>query len=135
MQRGIIRWSPFGEVDKFFDDALWSGVDFTPAMDVYQDKDNVIVETAITGIDPEKVDISIENDVLTVSGHKEEKKEVKREDYYRKEIREGSFSRSVILPMGVQGDKADASYDKGILKITLPKAEAAKPKKIAIKAK
>lgn len=135
MQRNIVSWSPFGDMDKFFEREVWSGADFTPAMDVYQDKDNVIVETSISGIEPEKVDISIENDVLTVSGRKEEKKEVKREDYYRKEIREGSFSRSVILPMGVQGDKAEANYEKGILKITLPKAEEAKPKKIAIKAK
>ena len=135
MQRGVIRWSPFGEMDKIFEEGMWSGVDFTPAMDVYQDKDSVIVETSLSGIDPEKVDISIENDVLTVSGRKEEKSEVKREDYYRKEIREGSFSRSVILPMSVVGDKAEAAYDRGILKITLPKAEEVKPKKIAIKAK
>lgn len=135
MQRGIIRWSPFGEMDKFFEEGMWNGADFTPAMDVYQDKDNVIVETHLAGIDPEKVDISIENDVLTVSGRTEEKQEVKREDYYRKEIREGSFSRSVILPMAVKGDQAEAAYDKGILKVTLPKAEEVKPKKIAIKAK
>jgi HSP20 family protein len=135
MQRGIINWSPWGDVDKFFEEGMWNGADFAPAVDVYQDKDNVIVETSISGIEPEKVDISIENDVLTISGRKEEKQEVKREDYYRKEIREGSFSRSVILPMGVVGDKAEANYEKGILKITLPKAEEAKPKKIAIKAK
>jgi HSP20 family protein len=135
MQRGIVSWSPFRDLDKYFEEGLWNGVDFTPAVDVYQDKDNMIVETSISGIDPEKVDISVENDVLTISGQKEEKTEVKREDYYRKEIREGSFSRSVILPMGVVADKAEAKYEKGILKITLPKAEEAKPKKIAIKAK
>jgi len=81
------------------------------------------------------VNISIENDVLTISGETEEKKEVKKEDYYRKEIREGSFSRSVILPMNVKSSQAKASYEKGILKIILPKAEEAKPKKIAIKVK
>jgi HSP20 family protein len=132
--RGMIQWSPMRDLDKFFDEG-WSGADFTPATDVYQEKDNVVVETPIAGIDPADVDISIENDVLTVSGHTEEKKEVKREDYYRKEIREGSFSRSVILPMMVKGDTAEASYEKGILKITLPKAEEAKPKKIAVKVK
>lgn len=122
------------DVEKFFDEGLWE-TDFSPAIDVRQDKDNVIVETSLPGIDHEKIDISVENDVLTISGHTEEKNEVKREDYYRKEIREGSFSRSVILPMGVKADQADAHYDKGILKITLPKAEEAKPKRIAIKAK
>lgn len=134
MPRGLIRWSPMWDIDKFFSED-WGDVDFAPAMDVRQEGDNVIVETSLPGIDPDKVDVSVENDVLTVSGKTEEKKEVKREDYYRKEIREGSFSRSVILPMGVKAGEAEAKYDKGILKITLPKAEEAKPKKIAIKAK
>lgn len=134
MTRGLIRWSPMWDVDKFFSED-WGDVDFSPAIDVRQEGDSVVVETSLPGIDPDKIDISVENDVLTVSGHTEEKKEVKREDYYRKEIREGSFSRSVILPMGVKAGEAEAKYEKGILKITLPKAEEAKPKKIAIKAK
>lgn len=138
MPRELMRWSPslpWRGLERFFEEDWTGGMDFVPAIDVRQEKDNVVVETTLPGIDPEKIDISIENDVLTVSGHTEEKKEVKREDYYRKEIREGSFSRSVILPMGVKADRAEAIYDKGILKITLPKAEEAKPKKIAIKAK
>lgn len=135
MPRGLIRWSPMWDIDKFFGEDIWGMGEFAPMMNIYQDKDNVIVETALAGIDPGKVDISVENDVLTVSGHTEEKKEVRREDYYRKEIREGSFSRSVILPMPVKADKAEASYDKGIMKIVIPKAEAAKPKKIAVKLK
>ena len=135
MNRNIIRWSPWGDMDKFFDADLWGGADFMPAVDVYQDKDNVIVETPLAGVDPEKVDISIENDVLTISGRTEEKKEVKREDYYRKEVREGSFARSVILPMAVKADQAEAHSEKGILKIVLPKAEEAKPKKISVKIK
>ena len=135
MPRGLIRWSPFFDLERFFDEGFSADVNFLPALDVRQDKDNVIVEASLPGIDPEKVDISVENDVLTISGQTEEKKEVKREDYYRKEIREGSFSRSVILPMGVKADQAEAKYEKGILTINLPKAEEAKPKKIAIKAK
>lgn len=135
MNRQIMRWSPMRDLDRFFDEDFWSGADFAPAVDVYQDKDNVIVETNLAGVDPEKVEISVENDVLTISGRTEEKKEVKREDYYRKEIREGSFSRSVILPMSVKADMAEAHAEKGILKITLPKAEEVKPKKIAVKMK
>lgn len=133
--RGLIHWSPMRDIDRFFEDEMWSGASFTPALDVYQDKDNVIVETPLAGIDPEKVDITVENDVLTISGRTEEKKEVKREDYYRKEVREGSFSRSVILPMSVKADMAEATSDKGMLKITIPKAEEVKPKKISIKTK
>lgn len=135
MNRGIMRWSPIWDMEKFFDEGFAVEAGFTPAIDVRQDKDNVIVETSLPGIEPDKVDISVENDVLTISGRTEEKKEVKREDYYRKEIREGSFSRSVILPMPVKAEAAEAEYAKGILKIFIPKAEAAKPKKIAIKAK
>lgn len=133
--RQIMQWSPMRDMEKFFDDDLWSGADFVPAVDVYQDKDNVIVETPLAGIDPEKVDISIENDVLTISGRTEEKKEVKREDYYRKEVRGGNFSRSVILPMSVKAHEASAESVKGMLKITIPKADEAKPKKIAVKIK
>lgn len=138
MTRGIINWTPgfpFRDLDKIFDEGVWSDVDFTPAIDVYQDKDNVIVETPLPGVDPEKVDITIENDVLTISGKSEDTHEVKREDYYRKEVRKGSFSRSVILPMSVKADQAEAHSEKGILKVTIPKAEEAKPKKIAVKVK
>jgi HSP20 family protein len=131
--RQMMRWSPFRDLDRIFDEDMWPSTGFMPAMDVRQDKDNVIVEMALPGIEADKVDINVENDVLTVSGHREEKNEIKREDYYRKEIREGSFSRSVVLPMHVKGDKAEAMYEKGMLKITVPKAEEAKPKKIAVK--
>ncbi len=95
----------------------------------------MIVDFQIPDIDPAKVNITIENDVLTVSGASEEKHEVKREDYYRKEISRGEFSRSIILPMKVEGDKADAAYEKGILTVTVPKSEEVKPKRIAVKVK
>lgn len=132
MRRGLIQWSPMRDLDRFLEEDFWAG-NFVPAADIYQDKDNVIVEMDVPGVDTDKIDISVENDVLTVSGAKEEKKEVRREDYYRKEIRSGSFSRSVILPMQVKGDQAKADFKQGILKITLPKAEEVKPKKIAVK--
>ena len=133
--QSIIHWSPIRDVDRFFEEDIWNGANFTPAVDVYQDKDNVIVETPLAGIDPEKVDITIENDVLKISGTTEEKKEVKREDYYCKEVKAGSFSRSIALPTSVKADEAEATSDKGMLKIVIPKAEEVKPKKIAIKAK
>jgi HSP20 family protein len=134
MRHQISRWDPFRELARAWDEDLASG-DFVPAVDIYQDKDNVIVEMDAPGINPEKIDIAVENDVLTVSGSREEKKEVKKEDYYRKEIRSGSFARSVILPMQVKGNDAHASCKKGTLKITLPKADEVKPKKIAVKVK
>jgi HSP20 family protein len=108
---------------------------FTPAIDMYEDKDNVIVETQLGGIDPEKVDISIENNVLTIKGESEKKSEVEDKNYYRKEIRRGSFYRSIPLPTKVDGDKASAESGEGILKITVPKAAEVKPKTIKIQAK
>lgn len=105
---------------------------FTPAIDMYEDKDNVIVETQLGGIDPEKVDISIENNVLTIKGESEKKSEVEEKNYYRKEIRRGSFYRSIPLPTKVDGDKASAVNEEGILKITVPKAPEMKPKTIKI---
>ena len=95
----------------------------------------MVAELSVPGIDPNKVDITIENDVLTVSGSSEEKQEVKREDYYRKEVRTGSFSRSVVLPMAVKGNDAQAHYDKGVLTITMPKEESVKPKKVTVSVK
>ncbi len=134
MTRSIIHWAPMRDLDRFFDEDMWAR-GFAPAVDVRQDKDHVIVDFQIPDIDPAKVNITIENDVLTVSGASEEKHEVKREDYYRKEISRGEFSRSIILPMKVEGDKAAASYEKGILTITAPKAEEVKPKRIAVSVK
>ena len=123
---------PFRDFDRILNEGLATG-DFVPAVDIYQDKDNLIVEMAAPRIDPENIEISVEHDVLTISGHTETKQEVKREDYYRKEVREGRFSRSLILPMPVKGDKAEATYEKGTLRVVLPKREEVKPKRIAVK--
>ncbi|MEI6627016.1 MAG: Hsp20/alpha crystallin family protein [bacterium] len=136
----IIKWNPFTgpsvieDFDKFFDSSMPMSQTFVPAMDVYQDKDNVYVEAPLAGIDPEKVDISIENDVLTVKGENEKKTEIEEKNYYRKEVRRGSFYRSIQLPARVAGDSAEANYEKGVLTITIPKADEAKPKMIKIKA-
>lgn len=137
----LIKWTPFPFIDNF--DEMEKGLDawpnfaqnFTPAIDVYQDKDNVVVEAPLAGIDPEKVEIAIENDVLTIRGENEKKSEVEDKNYYRKEVRWGNFYRAVQLPTQVTGEKAEAFYEKGILKITIPKAEAAKPKSIKIQMK
>ncbi|MFA5048870.1 MAG: Hsp20/alpha crystallin family protein [Patescibacteria group bacterium] len=134
----LIKWTPFpfvenfDEMDKFFDQWPTMPKVFTPAIDVYQDENNVIVESPLAGIDPEKVDISIENDVLTIKGDSEKKTEVEEKHYYRKEVRSGSFYRAVQLPARVSGDQAEATYDKGILKIRIPKVDEVKPKTIKI---
>ncbi|MBU0636679.1 MAG: Hsp20/alpha crystallin family protein [Patescibacteria group bacterium] len=136
----IIKWAPFLEsfddMDKIFQDLTLANYDtagFVPAVDVYQDKDNVIVETQLAGIDPAKVDISIENDVLIIKGESEKKSEVEDKNYYRKEIKRGSFYRSLPLPSHVIGEKTSAETRNGVLKIVIPKALETKPKMIKIK--
>lgn len=140
----LIKWSPFLS-DNYFDDmdkmisefmSISRGnKGFIPAVDMYEDNDNVVVETQLAGIDLEKIDISIENDVLCIKGEGEKKTEVEEKNYYRKEIRRGNFYRSIPLPTRVDGDKASAVAEDGILKIYIPKASEAKPKSIKIKTK
>ncbi len=134
IMRQIIPFDPFKEITTAWGDEMFKGA-FAPAVDMYQEGDNVVVKMEVPGIKAEDVDVSVENDVLTVTAEKKEEKEVKKEDYYHKEIREGSFSRSVILPMKVKGDEAKAEVEDGVLKVVLPKADELKPKKIAVKAK
>ena len=129
----LIKWSPMWADE--WDSLSTFGQDFAPALDIYQDKDNVIVEASLAGINPENVEIAIENNVLSIKGESEKKSEVEDKNYYRKEVRRGSFYRSVQLPAHVIGDKAEANYEKGILKITIPHAPESKPKKIEIKTK
>lgn len=128
----IVRWSPFPDVDEFFN-PVSTEMSFSPAMDVYEDKDNVVVETPLAGIDPAKVSIEIEDNVLKVSGKSEHSSEVEDKRFYRREWRTGSFYRAVALPKAVDGAKAEATYDKGVLKITIPRREEAKAKSITVK--
>ena len=127
---------PASKMDRWFDN--WPSANlgnFAPAVDVYEDENNVFVETPLPGIDPENVNISIENDVLTIEGSQEKKTEVDEKNYYRKEVRSGSFHRAVALPATVKSEDASADYEKGVLKIVIPKEERAKPKKVKVNVK
>lgn len=140
----LIKWtpfladSPFEGMDKMMSDLsseTASQMGFSPAVDIYEDKNNMIIETQLAGIDPAKVDISIEDDVLVIEGSQEKKSEVDDKNYYRREVRYGSFHRAVALPTSVKGEEAKAEYENGVLKITVPKEERAKPKKVKIDVK
>jgi len=125
----LIRWSPF--VDTFED--LEKGLSsFVPAMDVYENEKNIVVETTLAGIKPEDVDISIKEDILTVDGTRKSTSEIDEKNYYKKEVRTGSFHRSVALPSSVKVDKVKADFKNGLLTITLPKAGEIKSKSIKI---
>ncbi len=136
----IIKWTPMlepvNEFDRWFDNWPTGNLtNFAPAVDVWEDNDNVYVETPLPGIEADKLNIAIENDVLTIEGESEKKTEVDEKNYYRKEVRYGSFHRAVALPTSVKGDRAKAEYEKGVLKITVPKEEKAKPKKVKVEIK
>lgn len=136
----IIRYRPIWdptEFDKFFEDNNMptQRTSYTPAVDVYQDKNNVIVETPLAGVDPEKVNVSVENDVLKIEGKSEHQSEVDEDNYYRKEVRYGSFYRAVALPTSVIADKAEANFENGMLKVVIPKAGEVKPKTIKVNIK
>jgi HSP20 family protein len=127
-------------MDRLFDDAFtrpisMSGVSGVPAIDLYQTSDEVVVKAALPGLKTEDVQISVTADVLTLRGEFKQENEKKDATWHIREQRYGSFERSVMLPTDVQTDKAKADFENGILTITLPKAEAVKPKTINIKAK
>ena len=108
---------------------------WVPAVEVYEKADKFIVRAELPGMKKEEIDVSVVGDTLTITGERKAESEVKDEDYYRCELCYGKFSRSVGLPAAVNAAKVDASYENGILEITLPKVEAAKPKRVAVKSK
>lgn len=143
----LIRWEPMREMitlreamDRLFDDAFtrpisMSAVSGMPAIDLYQTVDEIVVKAALPGLKPEEVQISVTGDVLTLRGEFKQQEEKKEATWHIREQRYGSFERSIMLPTEVQTDKAKADFENGILTISLPKAEAVKPRTINIKAK
>lgn len=139
----IIKWSPFflepfDSMDKMFDDMQTAmtprtGGSIIPPVDMYETAEAVVVETPMPGVDPDKLEIAINNGVLTIKGTSERKTEVDDKNYYRKEVRTGSIFRQIALPARVEEGKTQASFENGVLKITLPKAEERKAIKVAIK--
>lgn len=102
-------------------------------IDVFQTDDDVVIQSTIAGIDPEKdIDISITTDMVTIKGTRSPEQKIKSSDYYYQELYWGPFSRSVILPVDVDTEGAKASYKNGILTVRLPKIEKIKTKKIKI---
>jgi HSP20 family protein len=102
-------------------------------IDVYQTENDIVIKSTIAGVKPEDLDVSINNDMVTVKGERKNEEEVENGNYYYQECYWGSFSRSVLLPVDVIPEKADASLKNGILTIRLPKADTTKTKKIQVR--
>lgn len=145
----IIRWDPFGEMveirrarDRAFDVSFtrpwrllgWeNGGTFVP-LDVYETDDELVVKASLPGVRPEDVDVSITGDTVSIKGEFKVEEETKRHSLYRQERRYGSFHRALTLPTEVESDKAEAVFEHGVLTLTMPTAEADRPKTIKVKA-
>lgn len=104
-----------------------------PACDVFEDKDAVKIVAEIPGVDPEDVKISLENNLLTIRGEKKQQAEEKTERVHRYERSYGAFERTFSLPTTVDPDRIAAAYEQGILTVSIPKAERARPREIPVK--
>lgn len=104
-------------------------------IDVYQTANDIVIKSTIAGVKPEDLDVSINNDMLTIKGNRRNEAKVKTEDYYYQECYWGPFSRSVILPVDVESENIKAELKNGILTIILPKASKSKTKIIPVEAK
>jgi HSP20 family protein len=149
--RGIIPWRPFRELEEMerrFEDILgrpflpsvWRRLPieergWAPAIEVFEKEDKFVVKAELPGMKEEDIDISVVGDTLTIKGERKAESEVKEEDYYCCERSYGSFSRSIAVPPNVDTKKIEASFEDGVLEVSLPKAPEVKPKKIAVSAK
>jgi HSP20 family protein len=138
MPGALTRWEPFaelGELRSRFDrmlDELSDGRQWTPAIDVERDNGNLVVRADVPGIKPEEVKIEVEDDILTVSGEHEERKEQRDKHFLRRERRYGSFSRSMALPAGVEAKKIKAKTHDGVVEVTVPLPKEAKKETVKI---
>ncbi|MBD3226285.1 MAG: Hsp20 family protein [Caldithrix sp.] len=123
------------EMNRLFNSRLSRGRLAYPAVNVWNDSEKVIVTTELPGYDPQKIDLSILNDELVIRGKREPEKSGDDIQIHRQERPIGDFERTVALPYRVDSEKVDAHYEKGVLTITLPRAESDKPRKISIKSK
>jgi HSP20 family protein len=128
-------------MDRLFDDAFTRPISLrdggwsSPAVDMYQTDDEVVVKAALPGFKADEVQINVTGDVLVLRGEMKHAEEKKDQAWHIREQHWGSFERSIALPTDVRADKANADFENGILTITLPKAEEVKPKTITVKAK
>ena len=146
----ITRYDPIGEMvslrsamDRLFEDSFVSpltwrtiagGNDVTPPIDVHETADEIVVTASLPGMKADDVDITITGQTLTLKGELKAENEINKDQYLYRERRFGSFSRTLQLPVRVQGDQAQATFADGVLTLTIPKAEEVKPRQIRINA-
>ncbi|MBZ5521276.1 MAG: Hsp20/alpha crystallin family protein [Acidobacteriia bacterium] len=122
----------FGGFEGFGLEQPLTETNFLPPVDISEDEHNIMLQAEIPGMKAEELNITLENNVLTITGDRKFKEEEKKENYHRIERRYGKFTRSFTLPASVDGEKVNAVFENGVLNITLPKKEEFKPKQITI---
>jgi len=141
----LVRWDPFRELvtisnrlNRTLNDSFVGTEDafgaWAPPVDIFEKSDNLVIRAEIPGAKPEDLDVRIENGVLSLHGERKRELDVDEKSSHRLERVYGSFTRSFSLPTTVDASKITASYKDGILEVSVPKAEAAKPKRIEIRA-
>jgi HSP20 family protein len=139
----LVRWSPVGELagmeverlNRMFEDFYTGGVarKWVPAVDIYEnDKQEVVIKAELPEVKREDINVTFENNVLTLKGERHVEESTKREQFQRVERFHGSFTRAFTLPTTVDASRISASYKDGVLTITLPRREEAKPKQISV---
>ena len=115
------------------EEAYASNAEGQLTIDVYQTDNEIVIKSTIAGVKPEDLDVSINNDMVTIKGERKNEEVVSAENYYYQECYWGGFSRSVVLPVDIISEKSEASLKNGILTIRLPKADVTKVKKIQVR--
>ncbi len=144
----LVRWNPWREMsamqnrmnsllsEPFFrtadDDTELSMGSWHPAVDMFDDGDHIVIKAELPGVDKKDIAVDLKDRVLTLSGERNYDKEVKEENYYRREIASGKFKRAFSLPADVDSDKIKADFKDGVLKVEIPKPETQKPKQITV---
>jgi HSP20 family protein len=143
--RSLMPWTGMGglkqEMDRVFDrffEPQWGELpaigDWAPSLDLSETKEALVVKMEVPGMDPKDIQVSLQENLLTIKGEKKQEKEDKDERYHRIERTYGAFTRSVRLPVAVDGSRVDASFKNGLLAVTLPKTPGAKGTTIPVKA-
>ena len=144
----LVKWDPFRDIitlrermDRMFEDSLsrfrmpeeatmptfWS-----PSVDIYETDENIVLKAELPGVDKKEVSVEVKDSTLILKGERKREKEVKEENYHRVERSFGTFMRSFSLPVSVKQDQVKAKFRDGVLEVTLPKAEEAKPKQVKV---
>lgn len=135
LQREMNRLFDFSLARQGYDDTSLLGGHWAPAIDIYDSKDNIVVKADLPGLNKDEIVVSIQENILTISGEKKRESKIKEDDYFREERFYGSFHRAITLPTQVDRTKVQASFKDGVLELTLPKKEEAKPQQIKIDVK